>query len=134
MSQLLIYTVHINPSLSHPYEKAEFIDEGFSWKAFFFTGFWALYQRLWLPLFFIILFNIGLVFLSKNGATHIGLFAVQLGGNILIGYFANDWLRNKLKKNGYIIADIVTGDSLIKAEQRFFDRYFAIKASEPFMA
>ena len=136
MSRLRVYTVHINPSLPHPYEEAEFIEEGFNFRAFVFStfGLWALYHRLWLPFVFLFIFNGFLFSLSTADSNSIGMFAVQIGVNVIIGYLANDWLRGKLKRKGFIIADIVTGDSLISAEQRFFDRYFAIKNIAPFIA
>jgi hypothetical protein len=126
MSKPHIYTVHINPSLREPYEKAVFIEEGFSWMAFFFTGLWALYNRLWWWALGIFIFNATMLQLVDSSAlTHTGIFIVQLSAQILIGSYAHDWQRAKLRKRGYIIADIVTGDSLLGAEQRFFDRYFA---------
>lgn len=124
MSRLRVYTVHINPALPHPYEGAEFIEEGFSWRAFLFTGLWALYNQLWLVLLFILFFNAFLMYISDSEISASGIISVQLGINIIIGYLANDWKRGKLKKKGFIIADIVTGSSIITAEQRFFDRYF----------
>lgn len=134
MSRLHIYTVHINPALPQPYEHAVFIEERFNWKAFIFAGFWAAYYRLWLPLLAIILFGGAMFYLSGRaddmGINHYGVVSLELGVHILIGYFANDWRRAKLKQQGYITADIVTGDSLIRAEQRFFDRYFGAKDTE----
>jgi len=136
MSRLKVYTVHINPSLPHPYEEAHFIEEGFNVRAFLLSawGIWPIYHRLWIPFIFIFLFNSLVFTLASSDNNVFGLFAVQFGMNLIIGYLANDWLRTKLKRKGFIIADIVTGDSLVSAEQRFFDRYFSIKNATPFIA
>jgi len=50
---------------------------------------------------------------------------VQMAMNVLIGFHANDWLRAKLKKRGYITADITAADSKLRAEQRYFERHLA---------
>ena len=135
MSRLRVYTVHINPSLQHPYEKAEFIKEGFNFSAFAFTALWGLYNRMWLNSLAILLIN-GFIAqaLLKGEINHQQVIVIQFAFHLLIGFFANDWLRSKLRKKGFIIADIVTGDSLLKAEQRFFDRYFANQQPAPFVA
>jgi len=131
MSRLHVYTVHIDPSLPHPYEEARFIEEGFNWKAFIFGAIWALYNRLWLPACIVLAGDAIIVALAATGLSGISLFSVQLAWHMFVGYRGNDWVRDKLKKQGFIVADIVTGDSLLRAEQRFFDRYFAARDNAP---
>lgn len=127
MTRLRVYTVHINPSVPNPYEDAKFIEEGLNWKAFFFSGLWTLYKGLWLPSALIIGVNAAVIMLGILGASSGGVACIFLAWDLIIGYLANDWLQAKLKRQGYIVADIVTGDSLLRAEQRFFDRYFSTK-------
>lgn len=131
MSRLRIYTVHINPSIPNPYEEAKFVEEGFNWKAFVFSGLWTLSKTLWLPSIVIIAINAAIASSALAGIGPAGIGCMLLAWNIIIGYLANDWLRSKLKDRGYIIADIVTGDSLLCAEQRFFDRYFSSRENAP---
>jgi hypothetical protein len=124
-NHLKVYTVHVNPSLPHPYEAAQFIKEGFNWKAFFFTGLWALYHRLWWPMLGLFAYNILVLSMyDSHTLSHTGLAIVDLGIHAIIGFEANEWLRSRLKKQAYLTADITTGDSLLRAELRFFDRYF----------
>ncbi|HEU5047913.1 MAG TPA: DUF2628 domain-containing protein [Rickettsiales bacterium] len=125
MSRLRVYTVHIDPSLPHPYEEASFIEEGFNWKAFIFASIWALYHRMWLLGGIIIGVDCLIGLLSMDGLSSTGVICMQLAWRLVIGYAGNDWIRKKLKRKGYVMADIVTGDSQLRAEQRFFDRYFA---------
>lgn len=126
MARLRVYTVHINPSLHHPYEAAEFVPEGFIFKAFLFSMLWVLYYRLWLPAFLLIAYNIALFYMFDSEVlSHLGLAILDIGVHIWIGFEAGEWRRAKLKRQGYLTADITTGDSMLRAEQRFFDRYFA---------
>jgi hypothetical protein len=120
-----IYTVHIKPE-DGLRDKPVFIREGFNLYAFIFTGFWALYHRLWMPLLMIMLFHI---LTAYSVHAHILLkpsyLAIQLGFNLLVGYQANDWLRARLSRQGYIMADVSAADNLLRAEQRYFERTLA---------
>jgi hypothetical protein len=121
-----LYTVHVRPGASSAYEKPVFVREGFNLYAFIFTLFWTLYHRLWLPAMGIFLLNAALMAMAKGQWFGMeGISIMQLGVNILIGFHANDWLRAKLAKRGYIMADITAGDSLLRAEQRYFERLLA---------
>jgi hypothetical protein len=125
-NKLKIYTVHIKPGLVDAAEKPVFVREGFNIYAFFLTFFWAIYKRAWLGLVFII---VGEVVLLTMGKMHVlspnSIGIMQLGFQLWIGFQANDWVRACLKDRGYITADILTGDSLLRAEQRYFERYLA---------
>jgi len=124
--KIKIYTVHIKPGTPNPYEKPVFVREGFTIFAFAFTLFWALYHRLWKASLIILLANLLLMALLRNHLLSADSTAiVQLAMNVLIGFHANDWLRAKLKKRGYITADITAADSKLRAEQRYFERYLA---------
>jgi hypothetical protein len=128
MARLCIYTVHINPSLPHPYEEAEFVKEGFSLMAFFFTALWALYHRLWPQALGIAAFNGGLLYLLCDDVFAIpGYLILHLGLHLFVGLEGTEWLRARLKDRGYITVDITTGDSQLRAEQRYFDRHFAAR-------
>lgn len=121
-----IYTVHIKPEDSHAQEKPIFVREGFNIFAFLFTFFWAFYKRLWLPAFAMIGFCAFLVFIdSEHIMTPNSLAIIQLAFQLVIGFQANDWLRRGLGKQGYIIHDISSGESLLAAEQRYFERYLS---------
>ncbi|MFO0388577.1 MAG: DUF2628 domain-containing protein [Alphaproteobacteria bacterium] len=121
-----IYTVHVNPDLPQAYEKPVFVREGFNLYALIFMFMWALYHRLWLHAVALIAIQSGLMYLDKeNVLSPMTIGPLYLAFQILIGFHANDWLRAKLQRKGYITADITTGESLLRAEQRFFERHFA---------
>lgn len=126
MARLHIYTIHIRPDLAQPYDQAEFVEEGFSWRAFLFTAFWLLYRRLWVPAFLVIAVNALVFSLEEAKVLHSGSIAVlQIAIALIVGYHGHDWYRARLKSKGYIMADIVSGENLLRAEQRFYDRFAA---------
>jgi len=110
MSRLRVYTVHVDLSLPHPYEEARFIEEGFNWRAFVFGPLWALYRQLWLFACLIIGVNCLIVASSWCGMSTLGMACMHVAWYLFIGFTANDWLRGKFRSQGFITADIVTGD------------------------
>jgi Protein of unknown function (DUF2628) len=121
-----VFTVHINPLQPDAFESAQFVEEGFSYKAFFFTAFWALYHRLWRAFFAIALANYLIHTMFQSGELDlVSRVILELAVNIYVGFQANDWRRNALARKGWVIADIVTGDTLLRAEQRYFDHYYS---------
>lgn len=130
MAGVRIFTVHVNPAKTQAYESAEFVREGFSWAGFVFAGAWMLYHRLWFWSVIVISGNATLWWLQHvKLLSHPGYLVVHTAVHLLVGWYGNDWRRDKLKHQGYITADIVSGDSLLNAELRFFDRYFERQAA-----
>lgn len=121
-----LYTVHVPSGVDNAQEKAVFLREGFNFPAFFFHFLWAFYHRLWLPGFLImgvfVLFGIAQELGALSSPT---LAILQFGFLVLIGYHANDWQRAKLGARGYVMTDITAADSLLRAEQRYFERTLA---------
>jgi hypothetical protein len=132
MFRLQVYTVHINPNDPAPYEKAEFIAEGFNWAAFVFGLLYALYKRLWFPAAVIFVVDLFLMSLWRDGVMrHAAVTILNIGFNVYIGYAVNDWIRARLKRQGYVLTDIVTGENAMRAGQRFFDRFSAEHTLRP---
>lgn len=124
---LKLYTVHFKPgSRRHPIDRPIFLREGFNWLAFLFTFLWAAYHRLWLFFAVILLANAVIFSAMEYGLLdEISGGMVQFALQVLIGYHANDVLRAKLKRQGFIFQDITSGESYLAAEQRYFDRLVA---------
>jgi hypothetical protein len=120
---LHIYTVHTKPTQPLKDMLPVFVREGFNWYAFLFTFFWALYNRLWLVSTLVLSFNILVGVLQEAGMLTEGSGVVVLiASQVIMGFEGNDWLRGKLARRGYITAGIISGDSLLRAQQRFFDQ------------
>ncbi len=121
-----IYTVHVNPSNANARQKPVFVREGFNIPAFLLTVFWLLYQRLWLHALCVVTANAVLITLGTEhiiSSNSVGI--MQLGVQALVGFHANDWLRARLTRQGYITADISVSDNLLRAQQRYFERSLA---------
>jgi hypothetical protein len=128
-NSMKIYSVHIKPGMMAAQQRPVFVKEGFNFWAFVLGFFWMLYQRLWLPALVLFAFNVALVFMLKGhilSAPSIG--AVNTGFNVIVGFSANDWLRAKLSRRGYILADVSAADTLPRAEQRYFERILGVAA------
>jgi hypothetical protein len=119
-----IYTVHIKTDVVRSSEKPTFVREGFNVFAFFFTVLWALSKRLWLPAIGILAAFVFIITLGVQhyiSSTSVGI--LQLMIQVIVGFHANDWYRAALEKRGFITTDITTGDSLLRAERRYLERY-----------
>jgi len=125
-----IYTYHMTPGAT-PLEAAIAVPEGFSWGAFVFGVFWALYRRLWLAAVIIVGVNV----IVPVAVQELGLSAI-LGSATLflfsfyVGCSANDWRREKLERSGQVLAGIAAGQDWEDADRRFFDTV-AARSSSP---
>lgn len=119
---LHIYTVHIKPGAKQD-DLPLFIREGFNVWAFALAFFWTLYHRLWLVSAIAVAYNVGVMWLLNHEIISEGTqFALLFGQQLVMGFHANDWRRTGLAKRGYITTGIVTGESLLRAEQRYFEQ------------
>jgi hypothetical protein len=124
LNRLKIYTVHLKPDESDEIERLRFVSEGFNLYAFIFHIFWALYHRMWRFAGILIGINAVLVALLWS----FGEFGpptqniCQIGIQLWVGFVANDFLRAKLKRDGFITYALVSGENELRAEQRFFDQ------------
>ena len=124
-----IYTVHVKPEDVGSRFKPVFIKEGFNGTAFIFTLFWAFYQRLWgVALALIVITGILLMLLKAQFLTHTSVTAIHLGVHFIVGFHANDWIRSRLNRKGYILSDVTAADSYLRAQQRYLERYVTATA------
>jgi hypothetical protein len=121
-----IYTVHIKPGMENAQARAVFVKEGFNLWAFLFTIVWALYKRLWIVALLLFIANALLLLMLKGHVlSPASLGAIHVGFHFIMGSWGNDWVRARLTRHGYILADIAAGDNLLRAEQRYFERVLA---------
>ena len=126
-NRMKIYTVHVRPGEMHAPERPVFVKEGFNWLAFVFPLIWTLYHRLWIAAVGIAAFVFVLLLILKDQSLSPGTFGIlYLGMHIMVAFHAGDWLRAALTRRGYILTDISAGESLLRAEQRYFERYLAV--------
>lgn len=124
--RMRIYSVHVKPGDTGADFRPRFIKEGFNWAAFIFTFFWALYQRLWVVALGLVLLEFLLMnLLQAHILTRFSVAVIHLGIHAFVGMQANDWLRARLARQGYIVSDITAADSFLRAQQRYLERYVA---------
>jgi hypothetical protein len=126
MRNPVIYTVHIDPKLPNAYEHPVFVKEGFNGWGFFFPLLACLYHRLWLPALLLLGLDLLCWHYAGNAldlAPYLALLRLFI--SLFTGFHLNDWRRAKLKRLGWVTADIVVAESLQRVEMRFFDRYFS---------
>jgi len=117
-----IYLVHVAPDAGESDPEPVLLRDGFSFFAFLFTGFWALWHRMWL---------VGaLVFggwalleaaLALAGVSDELAFFAGLAYSVIIGFSAHDWLSAALVKRGYDVAGVVAAPRFEAALRRWFD-------------
>jgi hypothetical protein len=120
MARMKVYTAHVRGRGSADRDIV-FVKDGFSWPAFFLTGIWALWHRLWF--FALIVFASGFAvsfvsdWLDLDPLTDA---ALGLAWAVLVAYEANDARRRALARRDYDVEDIVLGQNLTQVEHRFF--------------
>jgi hypothetical protein len=125
-----LYTVHIRRTSRDPDRDVVLVREGFSWGAFLFTVLWALWRRLWLAAFLILL---GALVLDSVAALArldpVGEAVLSLAYALYIGFAGNDWRRRALARRGYDEQAAVGAADLGDAERRYFDQAAAAPAA-----
>lgn len=121
-----VYTVHVKPGAdgAHNHERqagAVFVPERFSFWAFLFQPFWALYHRLWLVAIGIVLALILLGTIAERLHLSDGqALVLQVLFAIFVGAEAQNMRRWTLGRRGYEIRGVVAGEDLDQAERRYF--------------
>ena len=119
-SVMQIYTVHLKRF--DPLADFVLVKEGFSWPGFFLSALWALWHRLWWAALMLAAANLAVSLLSSMPDLNpFAQAAMSLGFAAAVGFIANDLRRWTLKRSGYVIEAVVSGQSLEDAERRFLD-------------
>ena len=88
------------------------VQEGFSWPAFIFNVFWALWHGYWLTaagIMIIILAIAGLTWLSEW--TYVSQLILYCGWFLIVGAAANESCRNHLARAGFAEAGVAFGQN-----------------------
>ena len=127
-----IYSVHIRRHGLDPDYDFAVVKEGFSWPAFFFNIFWALWHRLWLVAFalFAIPFVVAIVS-SAIGLAPAGQAVLSLGWLVIFGMIANDVRRFFLTCNGFIDRGIADGKTMDDALCKYLQNTIFLSKNTP---
>ena len=115
---MLTFDVYAHQSLGF-----QAVKRGFSWPAFIFGMFWALYKRLWLVAAVYLL--ISLLFAMNNRETQAGGLAtidnwIGFGISLFVGAAGNGWWRQALLEQGYSHVRAVVAASPKAAIERLY--------------
>ena len=118
-----LYTVHIRRTSPAPDREAVLVREGFSWGAFLFTALWALWRRMWLAAFLIVLGGLVLDSVVELAELDpVSEAVLTLAYQLYIGFAANDWRRRTLARRGFEEIAVVGAADIGDAERRYFDQ------------
>jgi len=116
-----VYTVYV-PPYSNSDRDPILVKEGFSWPAFVFGIFWALWHRMWLVAialaFFLVVVGAAM---DAFGLDPITQGIVSLAVAVLVGAHGNDWRRKKLARLGYRDMGVVAARNIDEALRRYLD-------------
>ena len=123
-----LYTVHIRPTSEAPDHEAILVREGFSCGAFLFTVLWALWRRLWLAAFLILLGTVLLDSLARLAYLDELSEAVLIAAyHLFVGFSGNDWRRRNLARRGFQEVAAVGAPGMDEATRRYFDHVTTAK-------
>ena len=107
-----IYSVHIRRHGLDPDRDVALVKEGFSWPAFLFNIFWALWHRHWLAVATMFAIPLAIAtFTNFVGLAPAGLTVLILGWLVIVGMTANDVRRCYLDRGGFVEDGIAAGES-----------------------
>jgi Protein of unknown function (DUF2628) len=119
-----VFHIHAKPQ-DRNFEDAIFVPEKFSWPAFFFTAFWALWKRMWIVAALVIAVSL----LAGVVSPVLGI-VMPIGISLVMGFSGNEFYRWSLGRRGYVDMGSIPANSLEEAEIRFYwDR--PVAAPEP---
>jgi hypothetical protein len=120
------FAVYAKPDEDDPLTTTVFVKEGFSFLAYIFTFFWALYYKIWWLVVFCFVFQVGKQFMIEYGMlSEQSDIIISMAYMVLIGFQAQDWYGKDLERKGYSLIGIVMARNLDDARQRFFDKYIS---------
>jgi len=113
-----IFNVLVKKNSDEKIEDIVLLKEGFSWAAFFFSGLWFLYHKMWREFLAIVLINIAIASLGKI-FSDLDQILLEIALAFIIALNANYWLCEHLKKKKYEFVGLVFGDDCVSARLRF---------------
>jgi hypothetical protein len=125
------YTFHLprgaDPADRSALDGAALVKDGFSWGAFFFTGLWFFWHRLWLAGIAALVAVVGFALLLRLlGVAPAAAGLAEFLLAVLIGLEANALRRWTYARQGRGIADVVTARSRAEAELKAIARALAV--------
>jgi hypothetical protein len=119
MATYLIFTPAGGPGKDH--RDTRFVRDGFSLTAFFFPGFWLLWQQLWILGASALLVQALAVEMMRLPGLWPAGFATLLGVSVLAAVEGRNMLAKHLVSSGWKEVGLVSATRLADAEEIYFD-------------
>lgn len=108
------YAIYAKPADRNA-EDAIFVPDAFSWGGFILTGYWVLWNRMWIVgIIVIAVLLLGTVLLPAMQ------FLVNVSVGVFLGLHGNDLLGWSLTRRGFSVIGLSAGSTLEEAELRFY--------------
>lgn len=108
------YAIYAKPNDRNA-EDAIFVPDAFCWGGFILTGFWVLWNRMWI----VSSIAIAVLFIGTALPTVLQ-FLVNVGVSVFLGLHGHDLLGWSLKRRGFSEVGLSAGNTLEEAEFRFY--------------
>jgi hypothetical protein len=108
------YAIYAKPNDRNA-EDAIFVPDAFSWGGFILTGFWVLWNRMWIVSSIVI----AVLFLGA-ALPPVLQFLVNVAVSVFLGLHGHDLLGWSLTRRGYSEIGLGAGSTLEEAELRFY--------------
>ena len=117
-----IFAIYEKPEASEPTDRVVLLRDGFHWGVFIFNALWFIWQRRWATLLFYMIAATALVMIADAlHVSHTVSVLMQIFLNLLLAYEVNDIQGWLLRRRGYRFAGILTAESEMKAERRYYE-------------
>lgn len=114
------FSIFLKKNSDQKVEKIIALKDGFSWSAFFFSGLWFLYWRMWRE--FLVLFLVEIVIASvEKFSSNFDQFFLATSFAIIVAVNANYWLADYLKRRGHQFVGVVFAKNSAEAKVRFIE-------------
>ncbi len=119
-----LYSAFTKENREGKIEDVILLKDGFSYPAFFFSGLWFLYHKMWQEFFALLLINFAFILLGGISSSFDRIF-LEIAFIFIIALNANYWRADKLRKSGYNFVGLVFGNNPAEAKLRFANNFKA---------
>jgi len=123
-----LYSAFIKKNQDNKIKDVVLLDEGFSFLAFLFGGFWFLFHRMWSVAMIVFAINVLMqIMFAQKILTDLDIYILNVSFSIIVACNSKNWLEKHLSSCGYILSCFILSDNKqgakIRAAQALHERY-----------
>ncbi|QJC27220.1 hypothetical protein ANPL_00495 [Anaplasma platys] len=108
---------------THASGKTVYVRDGFTMGAFLFTFFYSMCKGLWLMSALLFMASTATYMLHSSGVISLQFYLLaELTIKLYAGFSFNDWMKSRLERKSYGLADVLLANSVLHAKLRFMER------------